>query len=152
MPQPHIVFDIETVLDEEAVARAHKLSPGDMNAVRAIIGDGFPKPAYHKIVAIAAIALTYDVYSRTWSVLEMATLHTGDRSERELVSQFVDYVRRMTPTLVGYNSLAFDLPVVRARAMLHRQARGTWPSSVSNPSQSIMSTSANCWPDAAARA
>jgi predicted PolB exonuclease-like 3'-5' exonuclease len=124
MLRPHIVFDIETVLDEDAVARAHKLAPGDVEAVRAAIGDTFPKPAFHKIVAIAAAALTYGAYSQTWSVLEMATLHTGDQTEKELVGKFVDYVRRMTPTLVGYNSLAFDLPVVRARAMLYRQ--GSW--------------------------
>lgn len=124
MLKPHIVFDIETVLDEDAVARAHKLAPGDVNAVKAVIGDTFPKPAFHKIVAIAATTLTYDNYSRQWSVLEMASLHTGDQTEKDLVGKFVDYVRRMTPTLVGYNSLAFDLPVVRARAMLYRQ--GSW--------------------------
>lgn len=124
MPQPRIVFDIETVLDEDAVARAHKLTLGDTDAVKAIIGDGFPKPAFHKIVAIAAAALTYDAYSQTWSVLEMANLHIGDQTEKELVAKFVDYVRCMTPTLVGYNSLSFDLPVVRARAMLFRQ--GSW--------------------------
>ena len=120
MPKPRIVFDIETILDEEAVARAHKLPPGDQDAVRSIIGEDFPKAAFHRIVAIAATALVYDIHAGAWSVLEMASLHVGDQTEKELVSKFVAYVDCMPPTLVGYNSFAFDLPVVRARAMLYR--------------------------------
>ena len=112
------------MLDQDAVSRAYKLTPGDANAVKAVIGDEFPKLAFHKIVAIAATTLTYDGHSQTWSILEMAALHIGNQTEKELVGKFVDYVRRTTPALVGYNSLSFDLPVVRARAMLFRQ--GCW--------------------------
>lgn len=120
MPAPHIVFDIETVLDKDAVARAHKLDPNDAEAIKAAIGEEFPKVAYHQIVAIAATALTYDVDKREWSVLDMASLDAGRFRERELVSRFVDYVDCMRPVLVGYNSVAFDVPVVRARAMIHK--------------------------------
>ena len=120
MPAPYVVFDIETVLDHEAVARAHKIDPNNTDAVKAAIGDEFPKPAFHKIVCIAAMTLTYDIPGKRWFVLEAASLHTGDRTEKELVAEFTSYVDTMHPVFVGYNSLAFDLPVVRARAMIHR--------------------------------
>ena len=120
MPAPHIVFDIETILDKEALARAHHIDPADDAAIKEILGDGFPKVAYHQIVAIAATALTYDIQKHEWSVLDMASLHTGRLRECELVSRFVDYVECMQPVLVGYNSVAFDVPVVRARAMMYK--------------------------------
>lgn len=120
MPAPHIVFDIETILDKDAVARAHHLDADDAEAIKEAVGDEFPKIAYHQIVAIAATALTYDIHNREWSVLDMATVHADRFRERELVSRFVDYVDCMQPVLVGYNSVAFDVPVVRARAMMHK--------------------------------
>ncbi len=120
MPAPHIVFDIETVLDHEAAARAHKIDPEDRDAVKSALCDEFPKPAFHKIVCIAAMTLTYDIPGKHWEVLEAASLHTGDRTEKELIAEFAGYIDKMHPVFVGFNSLAFDLPVVRARAMIHR--------------------------------
>ena len=45
--------------------------------------------------------------------------HIGQRSEAELISAFVDRVGDLRPTLVGFNSHAFDLNVLRYRAMIH---------------------------------
>ncbi len=120
MPAPHIVFDIETILDKEALARAHQIDPCDDAAVKEALADEFPKVAFHQIIAIAATALTYDIHRHEWSVLDMASIHAGRFRERELISRFVDYVDCMQPVLVGYNSLAFDAPVLRARAMMHK--------------------------------
>lgn len=117
MPAPHVVLDIKTVLDEEAVACAYDLQPDDAGGIKAAIGDEFPKAAFHKIVCIAAIALTYDIPHKRWSVLEVASLHAGDRSEKDLVGEFLRYVGCMRPAFVGYNSLGLDLTVVRTRAM-----------------------------------
>lgn len=120
MPAPHIVFDIETILDREALARAHQIDPADDAAIKEALAEEFPKVAFHKIVAIAATAFTYDIHNQEWSVLDMASIHAGRFRERELISRFVDYVECMQPVLVGYNSAAFDVPVVRARAMMHK--------------------------------
>ncbi len=120
MPRPHVVFDIETILDEDAVARAHGFPIGDSDAVAQIIGDNFPKAAFHRVVSIAATTLVYDLQEKEWSVLEMGALHADADNERWLVAEFIKLVECSTPTLVGFNSLGFDLPVIQARAMLHR--------------------------------
>lgn len=122
MPAPHVVFDIETVLEHEAIARAHNIDPGDTEAVKAAVGGEFPKPAFHRVVCVAAMTLTYDISGKRWSVLEAASLHAGDRTEKELIAEFTSYIDCMRPVFVGYNSLAFDLPVERARAMIHHIA------------------------------
>lgn len=120
MPIPHVIFDIETVLDTDVFARAHGLPANDHDAIKQAIGDNFPKAPYHRIVAIAATTLTYDLAKREWGVLEMATLSADAAGERELVAEFAQLIDWTMPTLVGYNSINFDAPVVRARAMMHR--------------------------------
>jgi len=119
MPRPFIVFDIETTLDKEAAARAFKVCPEDAEALKAAVGD-FPKTPFHRIVAIAATTLTYDAFYKRWSVREMATLHTNGGDDGDLVRQFLQYLHGTAPIVVSYNGGTFDLPVVRARAMLHR--------------------------------
>ena len=46
--------------------------------------------------------------------------HIGDRSEKELITAFVDKVLILKPRLVSFNGNSFDLPVLRYRAMMHR--------------------------------
>jgi 3'-5' exonuclease len=43
----------------------------------------------------------------------------GQRPEKELIESFVNKIARLSPQLVSYNGGAFDLPVLRYRAMLH---------------------------------
>ena len=45
--------------------------------------------------------------------------HCGERSEKELISSFVDRIEELKPQLVTFNGNAFDLPVLRYRAMVH---------------------------------
>lgn len=119
MPRPHVVFDIETVLDKEAAARAYNVDPADSEALKKAVGD-FPKTPLHRIVAIAAMTLTYDVTRKAWAVREMASLHTDGGDDKELVRQFLSYLHATAPIVVTYNGASFDLPVVRSRAMIHR--------------------------------
>ena len=85
----------------------------------AAVGD-FPKTPFHRIVAIAATTLTYDAFYKRWSVREMAPLHTNGGDDADLVRQFLQYLHCTAPIVVSYNGSSFDLPVVRARAMIHR--------------------------------
>ena len=42
----------------------------------------------------------------------------GERSEREIISAFVNRIADLAPQLVTFNGAAFDLPVLRYRAMV----------------------------------
>lgn len=119
-----MVFDIETVPDvktgrrwlnlapsqgEEAVAEAMlAASPGNPTAP-------FLKPAFHQVVAIAAALIDDQGRMR-----RLAALGNPDDNEATLVQQFFKVVGDLKPRLVGWNSSAFDLPVLIYRALYHR--------------------------------
>jgi predicted PolB exonuclease-like 3'-5' exonuclease len=54
-----------------------------------------------------------------WEVQAVGAPHVGQRSEKELIESFVNKIARLSPQLVSYNGGAFDLPVLRYRAMVH---------------------------------
>ena len=44
--------------------------------------------------------------------------NVGERSEKEIISGFVNRIAELTPQLVTFNGSSFDLPVLRYRAMV----------------------------------
>jgi predicted PolB exonuclease-like 3'-5' exonuclease len=57
--------------------------------------------------------------SRHWAVDAIGAPHLGDRTEKQLISAFVDKIAELKPELVTFNGNTFDLPVLRYRAMIH---------------------------------
>ena len=86
MPKPRIVFDIETILDEEAVARAYKLPPETRTQCAPLSARTSRRPLSTGSSPSRQTALVYDIHAGAWSVPEMASLHVGDQTEKELVS------------------------------------------------------------------
>jgi predicted PolB exonuclease-like 3'-5' exonuclease len=112
-----MVWDLETVPDLQGYARANNLIGRSPDEIRAAIGDEFPKLIYHSIICIGAL-----VASRTANGYEVQVVgapHIGQRTEKELIESFVNKVGQLSPQLVSYNGCAFDLPVLRYRAMIH---------------------------------
>ena len=116
MPASVIVWDIETIPDLRGFAAANGLT-GRLDAeARAEMGGKFPKLIYHSIVCIGAlVAQRQDEH---WAVSAVGAPHIGERSEKEIISAFVNRIADLTLQLVTFNGAAFDLPVVRYRAMV----------------------------------
>jgi predicted PolB exonuclease-like 3'-5' exonuclease len=117
MPSDVMVWDLETVPDIAGFARANNLVGKSPDEIRAAIGDDFPKLIYHAIICIGALVATRT--SNGWEVQAVGAPHVGQRPEKEMIESFVNKIARLSPQLVSYNGCAFDLPVLRYRAMLH---------------------------------
>ena len=105
MPHENLtVFDIETITDSDNFE-----------------GNSFPKPPFHIPVAIAFLHAeivaegTQEVY---W-LKELRCRGMADCSEHDLLKAFIDFVDKQQPRLVSFNGRAFDLPVIKYRAMKH---------------------------------
>jgi 3'-5' exonuclease len=116
-PSQHaIVWDLETIPDTVAAIRAGIAQVGEES--RAEEKPKFPKLPLHKIACIGALIAEKE--REGWSVRALGAPHIGERTERELISAFVERIASLRPKLVTFNGQGFDLPVLRYRAMLHR--------------------------------
>ena len=70
-----LVFDLETVVDLDAVARVHRLDAADTEATRAALGKCFPKLIFHRIVALGALAA--EQIAGVWRVRTLGAGHAG---------------------------------------------------------------------------
>jgi hypothetical protein len=111
-----IVWDIETIPDLRGFAAAKGLVGERDDEVRAEMGDKFPKLIYHSIVCIGA--LVAQRREERWEVSAVGAPNIGERSEKEIISTFVNRIAELSPQLVTFNGSSFDLPVLRYRAMV----------------------------------
>jgi hypothetical protein len=115
-----LAFDIETVPDVDAGRRLYGLEGlADDQVARAMFhrrrqeaGTEFLRHPLHRVVAISVALRSGDRFS-LWSLGEL------DSPERELVQRFFDGIERYSPTLVSWNGLGFDLPVLHYRSLVH---------------------------------
>lgn len=113
-----IVWDLETIPDVRGYAVANGMTGSTDEEVLAAIGDKFPKHIYHSIVCIGALVAHRD--EGAWIVDALGAPHVGERTEKQLISGFVDRIAELRPQLVTFNGNSFDLPVVRYRAMINQ--------------------------------
>ena len=112
---PHvIVWDLETVPDVAGYAAANALTGKSDAEIREALGNKFPKHIYHSIVCIGALVAHKE--ADHWAVDAIGALNVGDRTEKQLISAFVDKIAELNPELVTFNGNTFDLPVLRYRA------------------------------------
>jgi 3'-5' exonuclease len=115
-----IVWDLETIPDLRGFAAANGLSGKSDMEILEVIGDKFPKHIYHSIVCIGALVAHRE--QGAWVVDALGAPHIGERSEKQLISAFVDKIAELCPFLITFNGNSFDLPVLRYRAMIHEVA------------------------------
>jgi 3'-5' exonuclease len=112
-----IVWDIETVPDLKGFSAANGHNGKSDDEIRTAMGDKFPKHIYHSIICIGALVAHRE--GSHWAVDAVGAPHVGGRSEKALISSFVDRIAELSPQLVTFNGSSFDLPVLRYRAMVH---------------------------------
>ena len=95
-----IVWDIETVPDLRGYAAANGMGATD-EEIREGIGDKFPKHIYHSIVCIGALVAHRE--QGVWVVDALGAPHVGDRSEKQLITAFVDRIAELSPQLITFN-------------------------------------------------
>jgi predicted PolB exonuclease-like 3'-5' exonuclease len=112
-----LVWDLETVPDLQGFAAANGHDGKADHEIREAIGDKFPKHIFHSIICIGALVARRD--NAHWEVTALGAPHIGERSEKELITGFVNRIAELSPQLVTFNGSGFDLPVLRYRAMVH---------------------------------
>jgi 3'-5' exonuclease len=125
MDRPLAAFDIESIPDVEAGRRVLGLEGDDaavmegMRAWREDASDGrtdFLQPPLHRIVTISVAWLDPET-----AAFRLGSFGESCADEPRQLAEFFDVLARpkRAPRLVSWNGNAFDLPVLRYRAMLH---------------------------------
>ena len=76
-------------------AAANDLVGKTDDEVREAIGDKFPKHIYHSIVCIGALVAHRE--PDHWAVDALGAPHVGERTEKQLISAFVDRIAELQP-------------------------------------------------------
>jgi predicted PolB exonuclease-like 3'-5' exonuclease len=100
-----IVLDIETVPDLKGFAQANGYDGKSDDDIRAVMGDKFPKHIYHSIICIGALVAHQE--NGHWTVDALGAPHIGARSEKSLISTFVERIAELAPQLVTFNGCVY---------------------------------------------
>ncbi|SEA88115.1 3'-5' exonuclease [Rubrimonas cliftonensis] len=106
-----VVFDIETVPDR-LIALPDELVDPETGAAL------FPATPLHRIVAIAVTEFRREA-DGTMRFVDARAGGAVDAPERDLIAGFWAAMGKAEPTLVGFNSRGFDLPVLLHRSLRH---------------------------------
>lgn len=138
MPRDVIVFDIETVADADAARRLlgrPELTDAEArDALTAYFQEKaegrsvFLRHPFHQVVAIGYAQLVAEPGEAGTELVLRRVACGGDKrsSERELLAGFFGLIARRAPRLVTFNGRAFDVPVLKYRAMVHGLACPRW--------------------------
>lgn len=116
--RPLLVIDIETVPDRAF----HQ-------------GEDFPKPIHHQVVEVGYLLANWVQSGATgeYQVEAVGCCSEDAIGEADIVRNALDLIEAAEPRLVTFNGRAFDLPVLRYRAMKHgiaapwlSQGEGKW--------------------------
>ena len=111
------IFDCETIPDVELVKSQFKLEGDDLKVSLEAFklqeeksGSSFLPIPFHQVVSICAVIA--DDYGR----FEKVSCIEG-KNEKELISNFLNFINSKNPKLVSFNGRTFDIPMLLVRAM-----------------------------------
>ena len=125
------VFDIETMLDTDAVPSLTEFDDPDVAARRQELEryhlektggkNPFPRQPFQKVVAISFLEaeIERDGNQEAYLLRELRSGGEAGFDEKKLLQGFFGYFERLKPRLVSFNGRGFDLPVLKYRAMMH---------------------------------
>jgi predicted PolB exonuclease-like 3'-5' exonuclease len=129
MDAPVLVFDIETIPDVSALrviynAESHEFTDHEVISLaqrqrRQDYNTDFLPIYLQKVVSIACV-LREAQQLHVWSIGE------PEDNESTLIQRFFEGIDRFTPQLVSWNGNGFDLPVLHARALIHKLRAPTY--------------------------
>jgi predicted PolB exonuclease-like 3'-5' exonuclease len=110
-----VCLDIETVPDRTLIPHWDE-------------GKCPPKPIWHRIVAISFVqaSIERNESSESYAVTGCRSGGQADWDEQRLLSKFWQYFAESAPRVVTWNGKGFDLPVLRARAMMYGISAQSW--------------------------
>lgn len=130
------VFDIETIPDIDSARNLLNLKDKKDEDVLIELAKYhnpnldpnhvFFKTPFHKIVAISFAVIGVEKFGNGefYNLEEIRSGGTLESTENELIQGFFHYLNKITPKLVSFNGRAFDLPVLKYRAMAHQVSAG----------------------------
>jgi predicted PolB exonuclease-like 3'-5' exonuclease len=133
-----IVFDIETVVDADASRQLLRQSAFDDVEARDALSDyfldktdgrnDFARQPFHQVVAISYAHLIREPGDEGSELLIRRLATGGDKnsSELEILEGFFHLIETRAPQLVSFNGRAFDVPVLKYRAMKHGLSCPRW--------------------------
>src|SRR3974377_1039920 len=95
MPAHVLVWDLETAPDLRGYAAANGHDGKTDDEIREALGDKFPKHVFHSIICIGALVARRD--NAHWEVTALGAPHIGERSEKELITGFVNRIAELIP-------------------------------------------------------
>lgn len=111
------VFDCETIPDSHSLRKVFGYDGQDYEvAIKAqeeqekLTGSSFLPVNFHKVVCISAVMA--DGFGK---FLRVNTMKMD--SEKDAISQFLNFIDKFNPRLVSFNGRGFDLPMLMIRAM-----------------------------------
>jgi hypothetical protein len=135
-----IVRDLETIPDLKAFARMQGTLDLEPTEAEAQMGEKFQKLPLHKIVCIGALIAQRS--GGPWTVRSLGAPHTGEPTEAEIITAFVERIAELRPPLVSTTATA---PICRCCAT------GPWSttyrrraSAVGRTSIGILTTRSTC--------
>ena len=136
-PRKLLVFDLETVPDVDLARKLWADTEGlDDTAVTNLIlekhklqsatGSDFPRPSFHKIVAIGCLLADVETTDgmESYHLRRLGCIGEVGDDERKLLEAWLDFGAREPLRLVSFNGRGFDLPVIKLRAMHHELVAG----------------------------
>ncbi|ALH95174.1 3'-5' exonuclease [Acinetobacter equi] len=120
MRLPVLVFDIETVTDLKSGAHLYQLDLPEADLEQALMklrrqdtGTDFQRLALHEIVCISGLWID------ELGAMKLFSFSREKFNEAEILRKFLSIFDKRHPTLVSWNGMQFDLPVILFRAMYH---------------------------------
>ncbi len=93
---------------------------------KAATGSDFPRPSFHKIVAIGCLLADIETMDgfESYHLRRLGCIGEATDDEHSLLTQWLDFGAQHPLRLVSFNGRGFDVPVIKLRTLHHNLQAG----------------------------